>query len=419
MKKCVFQRLAFLLFSFLFYVSCETEPVQMDLVQDAQQSNVLVEEVDFGSIPELSEALNSTGKSKLARSYAEKGDSKFWIDENSVLKLKDSVNNESFSVIIHSDDPSPKTFYNLVVTKRTDGNPIVPFVVEYNFDNGDISSFASDEEKNFDGTVNIYSLEEFAGVTGLNARDTQSVACFEDVGQPNTTTTNNTSSGSPGAPSGAPSSTTTPSSPKTVSARPHISVTRTYTKKGTVTVGQGRFYMPPMTSNKQDQKSSVLTGKDNNPCPEGWVSVPINEIKVFADPSCESFRFYKVGNTGVQVAAVDGIWDVVTKLDRCPGLGVAASYQTYYFHVPARWNSFYASERAADALAGAFFDLQKWFRKQSCGQINTGVLAIKMDEFIKENFKKIGGQATRNAPLGWSGSPRPYKEDWMGTDDCY
>ena len=146
MKKDAFQKLAFLLFSLLFCISCETEPVQFDSVQEVQQSNVLVEEVDFGSIPELSEALNSTGKSKLARSYAEKGDSKFWIDENTVLKLKDSLNNESFSVIIHSDEPSPKTFYNLVVTKRTDGNPIVPFVVEYNFDNGDISSFASDEE---------------------------------------------------------------------------------------------------------------------------------------------------------------------------------------------------------------------------------------------------------------------------------
>ena len=50
---------------------------------------------------------------------------------------------------------------------------------------------------------------------------------------------------------------------------------------------------------------------------------------------------------------------------------------------------------------------------------NTGVLALKMDEFIKENFQEIGGQATRNAPLGWLGIPRQYKEDWSGTDDCY
>ncbi|MBW8245239.1 hypothetical protein K1F50_20725 [Muricauda oceani] len=87
--------------------------------------------------------------------------------------------------------------------------------------------------------------------------------------------------------------------------------------------------------------------------------------------------------------------------------------------MPAYWNPNYAAERSADALAGAFFDLQKWFQKQPCSQINTGVLALKMDQFIKENFQEIGGQATRNAPLGWLGTPRQYKEDWSGTDDCY
>lgn len=107
------------------------------------------------------------------------------------------------------------------------------------------------------------------------------------------------------------------------------------------------------------------------------------------------------------------------KWDKCPGIGIAASYQTYYFHLPSHWNSLYAAERSADALAGAFFDLQKWFQKQPCNQINTGVLALKMDEFIKENFAEIGGQATRNAPLGWSGTARLYKEDWAGTDNCY
>jgi len=137
------------------------------------------------------------------------------------------------------------------------------------------------------------------------------------------------------------------------------------------------------------------------------------------DPSCESFDYYTVGNTGTQVAGVNGVWDVVTRWGRCPGIGVAASYQTYYFHLPSHWNRYYAAERSSDALAGAFFDLQKWFENQPCSQINTGVLALKMDEFIKYNFQEIGGQATRNAPLGWLGTPRQYKEDWSGTDDCY
>ena len=42
-----------------------------------------------------------------------------------------------------------------------------------------------------------------------------------------------------------------------------------------------------------------------------------------------------------------------------------------------------------------------------------------LPNLCKENFKEIGGQASRNAPLGWNGKPENYKEDWMGTDDCY
>ncbi|TVZ16481.1 hypothetical protein [Maribacter sp. MAR_2009_72] len=143
-----------------------------------------------------------------------------------------------------------------------------------------------------------------------------------------------------------------------------------------------------------------------------------NEI-VILDPSCESFDFYNVGTTGVQVAAVNGIWDVVTKWGKCPGIGVAASYQTYYFHLPSYRNSSLAAEQSADALANAFFDLQSWFRKQPCSQINAGVLAYKMDEFIKESFEDIGGQATRSAPNGWKGVARPYREDYTDSDNCY
>ncbi|WP_350293787.1 hypothetical protein [uncultured Croceitalea sp.] len=103
----------------------------------------------------------------------------------------------------------------------------------------------------------------------------------------------------------------------------------------------------------------------------------------------------------------------------CPGTGIAAAYQNYYFHLPAHWNSNFAAEKSADALAGAFFDLQKWFRTKTCGHLDQTALAFKLDEFIKDNFKEIGGQATRSAPLGWSGTVRAYKEDWMGSDDCY
>ncbi|WP_272652895.1 MULTISPECIES: hypothetical protein [Maribacter] len=151
---------------------------------------------------------------------------------------------------------------------------------------------------------------------------------------------------------------------------------------------------------------------------EGY-RIDFENWSIIKGPSCESFDFYNVGTTGVQVPAINGIWDDVTKWGKFPGIGVAASYQTYYFHLPSYINKNLAAERSADALANAFFDMETWFRKQPCGQITTGVLAYKMDEFIKENFNEIGGQATRSAPLGWSGVVRQYIEDWSGMDNCY
>lgn len=141
-----------------------------------------------------------------------------------------------------------------------------------------------------------------------------------------------------------------------------------------------------------------------------------NEVVVPDYPSCESFDFKKTGNTGTQTAGVFGIWDIVTRFGKCPGIGAAASYQTYYFHVPAHWSQGYAATRSAGALASAFYDLNKWFERQPCNQAMFGQLAIKMDEYIKEAFREIGGQANRSAPLGWSGTVRTYVEDFDGTD---
>ena len=282
MRKYTFPKLAatsFFVLSVLF--SCDKEEQPLDLAQDAEESNVIVEQVDFNAIPELSKALtDSSGKSLLPRSYSGKEDSSFWIDENDVLKLKDSVDNESYSIVIHSDEPSPTKLYNLVVTKRTDGDPIVPFVVEYNFEGGDMLSFAEDDEKHFEGTLNIYALSEFAKITGLNAKDDDPVICFPEVGvRDNTPAENSTPSpsGNPGG--GAPSApSSNPSGPSAIVTRTHISVNNNFRSTG-VSVGIGTFYMsrPMMTNEDQDQKAHVTGKTIPNDCPEGWVSVPINE----------------------------------------------------------------------------------------------------------------------------------------------
>jgi hypothetical protein len=285
MRKYAFPKFAatsIFVLSVLF--SCDKEENQLlDPVQDAETSNVIVEQVDFNTIPELSKALtDSSGKSVLPRSYSGKEGSGFWIDESDVLKLKDSVENESYSIVIHSDDPSPTKLYNLVVTKRAEGDPIAPFVVEYNFEGGDMSSFAEDDEKHFEGTLNIYALNEFANITGLNAKDDDPVICFRDVGVRDNVPADNSTPNPPGNPGGGSPSTEprNPSRPSAIVTRTHISVNNNFRSTG-VSVGIGTFYMsrPMMTNEDQDQKAHITGKKIPDDCPEGWVSIPINELE--------------------------------------------------------------------------------------------------------------------------------------------
>ncbi|WP_420320982.1 hypothetical protein [Flagellimonas sp.] len=406
MKKYFFQIFTFLFLLCLTLLSCETEPMEQEIVQE-EQPKVVVEAVDFNSIPELSEALNGvSGKSKLARSFMDKGDAKFWIEEQDVLKLRDSVSNESYTVRIYSDDPSPKTFYNLVVTKRVDGNPIVPFVVKYKFENGDVFSFAEDEEKNFDGTVSIYSLDEFANSTGLNARDTQPVACFQDIGQRDNTVAGNTGSSSSGGSSGGSSTTGSTGSTGTISVtRTHISVNTTYGSRGTVSVGQGTFYMPPLTSDKQDQKSAGITGKDSNPCPEGWVSIPINVVRDVPPPDCASFNFKKTSSNWQQANVVGIHFDIylltehrpyveykyTVELDRPVNFGAPVLDRLGNTTTPG----LIASVSAA-ALQQAMSDTA---RKYGSTRVHESVVTEYFKQRVKDNYSLFvpGGRANTNS----------------------
>ncbi|WP_411031667.1 hypothetical protein [Spongiimicrobium sp. 3-5] len=428
MKKQSFLKFTFSAFLFLLFLSCETESLQLDKVQETGRSNVLVEQVDFSAVPELSQVLSdASGKSNIARSYSKKGDSKFWLDEQDVLKLRDSVNNESYTIVIHTDEPSPTTFYNLVVTKRADGNPIVPFVVEYNFNNGNISSFAEDDNKEFDGTVNIYSFTEFSQATGLNSKSGNPVACFQDVGKKNNTVVGNNSSGTSTGSSGGSSTTGSSNTSGTVSVtRPHISVSRTRTR-GSVTAGVGRFHMPPLTSNKQTQKTGIVGKEETNVCPEGWVSIPINEIKDIP-PSCKSFDFRSTG-ANWQESSVIGIRFNIFVLQIIGGVRVRKKHtilftQPVKFGLPRKFAngttipSGLAAEIGAKAINHAIDDVISKYHNIVVN--STSVLRSDFQSKLKKEFREFsnGGRVNFNDMTSATRATQ-YRTYGVIPDNCY
>lgn len=408
----------------LFVVNCEkSEPAQIN--EETQALNFSASAFSSSEIPDIVSSFKKRIDNRKNSINAKEEEQTFWVDEESAIGVRDSLGNMTYTFRMYVENGEENSVYNLVVNRRTDGNHSPDFVMKYEFVDQDILEYSQSQDKSFNGKIDAYSFESFLSSLGNSSKGDSTEPCYDDIG-PDPSTNNNTgntggsTSGGSGSNSGSgynPGATTTAGSTSWASAGSmgYTGAQAGGTSRGSVEVGKGCFCATTAPDTK-DQKSTTSKGDD---CPKGEMLIAINNYEPIEDPSCESFDFYKVGGTGVQVAGVNGIWDVVTKWDRCPGIGVAASYQTYYFHLPARWSSSYAAEKSADALAGAFFDLQKWFQKQPCSKTMTGVLAIKMDEFIKENFKEIGGQATRNAPLGWAGKSRAYKEDWTGTDSCY
>ncbi len=420
MKKYSFLKLVFPIFVFLLFLSCESEPVELNSLQETEQSSIVAEEVDINALPHIGSAWGKI----TARSSSSKDNENLFIDESRVLKVTDSIGNETYALRVYTQMASDdNAFYNLLVTQRTDGTSTEPFIMKYSVDGEDTYTENGDGSVSFNGNMQVFSIDTFVDGLGNASRTGNPVPCQENPVQQNGSSGNGDGGGDGGYGHNNGSYNSTNTGTGNTTGGYGLSVVGLSNGGGGgggfVIVGQGQFGVVNNSDNgdNANQKGSVTFKTGNDDCPEGEVVFPINDEE--NRPSCESFDFYAVGGTGVQVAAVNGIWDVVTKWGRCPGIGVAAAYQTYYFHLPSYINSGLAAEMSAAALDGAFYDLQKWFRSQSCGQMNTGVLAIKLNEFIKDNFEEIGGQATRNAPLGWVGVARPYIEDWDGSDRCY
>ncbi|MEH6681303.1 MAG: hypothetical protein V7724_12190 [Sediminicola sp.] len=136
--------------------------------------------------------------------------------------------------------------------------------------------------------------------------------------------------------------------------------------------------------------------------------------------ACRTFEYNELGNTGTKIAAVEGISHPVARGGNCPGAGYVFPLTTYYFSLPA-WKP-RAQRDSAIALEKAFDRLQTYFEELPCepmAQARINMLVIKLDEFIKSEFLKIGGQASKYPPMGWSGEPEEFETNiGMTVPDC-
>ncbi len=135
-------------------------------------------------------------------------------------------------------------------------------------------------------------------------------------------------------------------------------------------------------------------------------------------PSCESFEYTTVvDNNGWITAAVSGVWDVAIKLDSKPN-GIVASYaQPLYFQLPGYYSNLKAAELSAAALWSAFEVWGVWYRRTYRNIPSPPVNPVfrqKLLEFIKDEFKLLGGRVDLVPPAGFTGIVTPYQEAGIG-----
>ncbi|WP_411030632.1 hypothetical protein [Spongiimicrobium sp. 3-5] len=430
MKKSTFKA-AFLAFQFLFLACTHEDNLQLESVPETDGINVRVEPVTLNTIPEITTAITiASGKKALAWSREEKGDSKFWINPEDILKALDSAGNASYALQINVDDPLPNVFYNLVVTQREDGQPIAPFVVEYVFETGDVFTYALDDEKEFDGLISIYSLSDFAPIGGLNARAGDAPPCFKDISPKRYTRSNNRNTGgSRGGNGGGSSSVGAPSKGPSISyGRTHISISYSPRSKGSVSVGVGRFHMPKRKPTKSHQKNGNLEGRgEPSNCPEGTVVLPVNPKREIP-PSCKSFN-YSQGINNTQTAAVKNISFKVAYYNQTTGdyrTSEVLFTQPIYFTIPryhataGNLTGGRGAELSAKALLSAHSRATAYFLAThgSSSQVRS-----KLWEYIRDEFRNgsyiNGGSASFTPPVStFNGSVTNYVTTTFFTDRC-
>ena len=139
-------------------------------------------------------------------------------------------------------------------------------------------------------------------------------------------------------------------------------------------------------------------------------------------PDCNSFEFSRVGTTNWQTAAVTNVHELFTIINwTCIGYDWGIFTQPLYFQLPINikhpLNSSITKIESAAYLDSAFRAFDVWYKRNGC---NTGGSAMeqKLLEYIKDEFEENGGKVTLTPPLGFSGSPKPYKITWAGYGDC-
>ena len=409
MKKI--KNLLFLVAIALISTNCENDSLDGLIEQESESDGVKdIYRYTSEDIPDIGISINTSVKRELTGKYAKNDNTNYFLDENNIIGITDSIGNKIFSFQLYvTEEQKTNNFYNVVAIKPADGTEMAPFVMEYS--------------RNSDGSKSAlayYKLNSFLNSLEQQKSSKSSDECGEFSNSTTSTSSSSTTSSGGGGTSGSwdrESSSFSNYGSYNVTTWGASSNTTVGSTRGTVDVGYGYFMMPK----DEGQREKSAKGDDSEPCPKSEWLLPVNEAYGIFHTACRSFEYEDFGLTGTKVAAIKGIEHPVLRTGRCPGVGYVAPQPTYYFTLPSSKPR--AKRESAMALERAFDNLEEYFKNDiPClpnGQSYIGLLSSKLLEFTKKEFTKIGGAASKTPPLGWNGEEHDYETNvGLFVPDC-
>lgn len=217
-------------------------------------------------IPDIGISINTSAKRELTGKYAKNDNANYFLDENNIIGITDSIGNKIFSFQLYvTEEQKTNNFYNVVAIKPADGTEMAPFVMEYS--------------RNSDGSKSAlayYKLNSFLNSLEQQKSSKSSDECGEFSNSTTSTSSSSTTNSGGGGTSGSwdrESSSFSNYGSYNVTTWGASSNTTVGSKRGTVDVGYGYFMMPK----DEGQREKSAKGDDSEPCPKSEWLLPVNE----------------------------------------------------------------------------------------------------------------------------------------------
>ncbi len=379
-----------------------------EIIDFESKSNYELSHLSSNDIPEINASIGNYFEKSESKLRTLKSAETVRVLDESVLVVKDSAENLTYSFQLVSENFDPKDFYNLIVTKRIDESTTSPFVIKYTFDSVEEKiKYYNSSKRNFNGKATVFKIDNFLNQYN-NSGKYNGEPCFEDIDIDSVPSDSSSDGGSSG--NGGSASTGGPAPGATSGEYTFDSNPGPGASTGSVEVGEGSF--GTFGTDGTMEKSSKTNKKNEDDCPDSDMYIPINML-LWPFPDCSSFEYSNVGNIkGAKVLGLNNTFVAYETVNPTTTNVIVntITYPSLFFTMPSPWTNGRSATLTAQAVGNAADATQRWFESHPNASVHL-LQQVFMNNLRAQMAAYGGTVSTRDAFT--VRSPAPYTTSWF------